>query len=39
MKTERKFVWCVRKINEEVAEFIKSNKNYVVRIFKNYKVF
>ena len=29
----------VREINEEVAEFIKSNKDYVVRIFKNYKAF
>ena len=29
----------VREINEEVADFIKSNKDYVVRIFKNYKAF
>jgi hypothetical protein len=29
----------VREINEEVADFIKSNKGYVVRIFKNYKAF
>jgi hypothetical protein len=29
----------VREINEEVADFIKSNKDCVVRIFKNYKVF
>lgn len=29
----------VREINEEVSDFIKSNKGYVVRIFKNYKAF
>lgn len=28
-----------REINEEVLDFIESNDNYVVRIFKNYKVF
>lgn len=29
----------VREINEEVANFIESNKGYVVRIFKDYKAF
>lgn len=29
----------VREINEEIVDFIKSNKDYVVRIFKNYKHF
>ena len=29
----------VREINKEVADFIKFNKGYVVRIFKNYKAF
>ena len=29
----------VREINKEVLNFIDSNDNYVVRIFKNYKVF
>lgn len=29
----------VREINEEVTDFIKSNKGYVARIFKNYKAF
>lgn len=29
----------VREINKEVLDFIDSNDNYVVRIFKNYKVF
>lgn len=29
----------VREINKEVTDFIKSNKDYVVRIFKNYKHF
>lgn len=28
-----------REINEEVADFIKFNKDYIVRIFKSYKVF
>lgn len=28
----------VREINEEILDFINSNDNYVVRIFKNYKV-
>ena len=28
-----------REINEEVLDFIELNENYVVRIFKNYKVF
>lgn len=29
----------VREINKEVLNFIDSNGDYVVRIFKNYKVF
>lgn len=29
----------VREINKEVLDFIDSNDDYVVRIFKNYKVF
>lgn len=29
----------VREINEEVKDFIDSNDNYIVRIFKNYKYF
>lgn len=29
----------VREINKEVLDFIESNEGYVVRIFKNYKVF
>lgn len=29
----------VREINEEITDFLNSNKDYVVRIFKNYKVF
>lgn len=29
----------VREINEEIADFLKSNKNYFVRVFKNYKSF
>lgn len=29
----------VREINEEVKDFISSNDNYIVRIFKNYKRF
>lgn len=29
----------VREINKEVLDFIDSNDNYIVRIFKNYKVF
>lgn len=29
----------VREINKEVLDFIDSNDNYVVRIFKNYKAF
>lgn len=29
----------VREVNKEVMDFIDSNDDYVVRIFKNYKVF
>nr|DAP73410.1 MAG TPA: hypothetical protein [Microviridae sp.] len=29
----------VREINEEIADFVKSNKDYVVRVFKHYKSF
>lgn len=29
----------VREINEEITDFLNSNKDYVVRIFKNYKAF
>lgn len=29
----------IRQINQEVLDFIDSNDGYVVRIFKNYKVF
>lgn len=29
----------IRQINQEVLDFIDSNDDYVVRIFKNYKVF
>ena len=29
----------VREINEEITDFLDSNKDYVVRIFKNYKTF
>lgn len=29
----------VREINEEIVDFLESNEDYVVRIFKNYKVF
>jgi hypothetical protein len=29
----------VREINKEILDFIDSNDNYVVRIFKNYKAF
>lgn len=31
--------FSIREINEEVLDFLESNENYVVRIFKNYKVF
>lgn len=31
--------FSVRKINAEIAEFLEFNEGYVVRIFKNYKVF
>ena len=59
MKTERKFIWCVRfynvktgaidyltyfdwsarAINEFIIDFVASNKDYVVRVFKQYKKF
>lgn len=29
----------VREINEEIKDFIASNDNYVVKLFKNYKTF
>lgn len=29
----------IREINEEILDFLESNEDYVVRIFKNYKVF
>lgn len=29
----------VREINEEITDFLNSNKDYVMRIFKNYKTF
>lgn len=29
----------VREINEEISDFLESNENYVVRVFKNYKSF
>lgn len=29
----------IREINEEIVDFLESNEDYVVRIFKNYKVF
>lgn len=29
----------VREINKEIVDFLESNENYVVRVFKNYKVF
>lgn len=29
----------IREINEKVIDFLESNENYVVRIFKNYKAF
>lgn len=29
----------VREINEEITDFLNSNKDYVVRIFKSYKIF
>ena len=29
----------VSEINEEIVDFLKSNENYVVRVFKNYKLF
>lgn len=29
----------VREINEEVTDFVRTNKNCVVRIFKNYKAY
>lgn len=29
----------IREINEEIIDFLESNEGYVVRIFKNYKVF
>lgn len=29
----------IRQINQEVLDFIDSNDGYVVRVFKNYKVF
>lgn len=28
-----------REINEEIMDFLESNENYVVRLFKNYKSF
>lgn len=31
--------YSAREIKEEVVEFLKSHKNYVVRVFKNYKAF
>ena len=31
--------FTVREINEKVRDFIDSNDDYVVRIFKHYKVF
>ena len=46
MKIERKFTWCVRfynvktgAINEFIIDFVASNKDYVVRVFKQYKKF
>lgn len=29
----------LRQINQEVLDFLESNNDYVVRVFKNYKVF
>lgn len=31
--------WTIREINELVVDFVASHKDYVVRIFKNYKAF
>lgn len=31
--------WTVREINEFVADFVASHKDYIVRVFKNYKTF
>lgn len=33
------FNWTTRGINEFVADFVSSHKDYVVRIFKNYRTF
>lgn len=31
--------WTTREVNEFVADFISSNKDYIVRVFKNYRTF
>ena len=31
--------WTAREINDFVADFVASHKDYIVRIFKNYKKF
>ena len=31
--------WTVREINEFVSNFLESHKDYVIRVFKNYKDF
>ena len=33
------FDWSVRAINEFITHFVASNKDYVVRVFKQYKKF
>lgn len=33
------FNWTTREINEFVADFVSSHKDYIVRIFKNYRTF
>lgn len=33
------FDWSARAINKFIADFVVSNKDYVVRAFKQYKIF
>lgn len=33
------FNWTTREINEFVVDFISSHRDYIVRIFKNYRTF
>lgn len=33
------FNWTTREVNEFAADFVSSHKDYIVRIFKNYRTF